>query len=99
LACGGDTGANCGAGSEAIRKGFYDHPDQAAGWIENLIVTFAQAPGVVPSTIFLTGLTVGAWLDWFARQIDGTRASRRGSVGLEFQEWADIVQRRISPPF
>lgn len=74
--------------------GWYEHPEQAAGWLMGTLTGFAQVPWVFPTALILGGLTAGAWLDWLLRRLDGSRAARRKDIGRELLSLAAMVQSR-----
>src|ERR1019366_6021293 len=51
-------------------------------------------PGVYPSALVATGVLVGVWIDWFLKKVDGSRASRRETLGLRYCNLSYDVEGR-----
>jgi hypothetical protein len=59
--------------------------DMGKEWLSKVPVgSIAEMRWFYPATFILTGLTVGAWLDWLLRAFDGGRAEERKKLGREF---------------
>jgi hypothetical protein len=61
------------------------------GWV----ASFAQLPGLSVGMLIVTGVLVGAWVDWLLRKFDGSLASRRETLGLRFCNMAHSIEDRL----
>jgi hypothetical protein len=69
-----------------------NHP---VDWLMGWLASFAQVPGVSIGALIATGVVVGAWIDWFLRKFDGSRISKRKTLGIKFCDIAhDIADRQ-----
>jgi hypothetical protein len=82
-------------GHQAETRGWYDNPDEAGGWILSGVLSIARLPYFSSAAWLLSSITLGVWIDWFLRRLDGTRARKRISVGYTFLQCADNVVDRI----
>src|SRR5262245_14028735 len=67
--------------------------DSRQPWHTTQLAALAGLPWSMPALLFLAGLTIGIWTDWWLRKFDNIRRRARKSFGVRLIRLADEIAR------
>jgi hypothetical protein len=79
-----------------LEENFFSDPNAVATTVSRNLVALGQQRWFKFALVFLTGILIGASLEWLARKSDDKKASELRSLGSKFRSLSDSIKVRTA---
>jgi len=79
-----------------LGENFFSDPNAVATKVFNNLVALGQQPWFKFALVFLTGIVIGALLEWLTHKSDDKKAFELRSLGLKFRSLSDSIKVRTA---
>jgi hypothetical protein len=79
-----------------LGENFFSDPNAVAAKVSSNLVALGQQPWFRFALVFLTGILIGASLEWLTHKSDDRKAFELRSLGLKFRSLSDSIRSRTA---
>jgi hypothetical protein len=79
-----------------LGENFFSDPNAVAAKVSNNLVALGQQPWFKFALVFLTGIVIGASLEWLTHKSAEKKAFELRSLGLKFRSLSDSIRSRTA---